>query len=123
MFIAIFAALYFSYAPIKRISYLAGELKKGSESLKRIREVLAESIGIKEPTNPADIENLKGEITFSKVSFAYGETPALSEVSTEIEPGCVCALVGPSGAGKSTFANLVPRFFDVDSGKYLPGWN
>ncbi len=116
VFIAIFAALYFSYAPIKRISYLAGELRKGSESLKRIREILAESIGIEEPTNPADIDNLRGEITFRKVSFAYGETPALSEVSTEIEPGCVCALVGPSGAGKSTFANLVPRFYDVDSG-------
>ena len=116
VFIAIFAALYFSYAPIKRISYLAGELRKGSESLKRIREILAEPIGIEEPSSPVDFGSLKGEITFSKVSFAYGDTPALSEISTRIEPGCVCALVGPSGAGKSTFANLVARFYDVDSG-------
>jgi len=119
VFIAIFAALYFSYAPIKRISYLAGELKKGTESLKRIREILAESIGIEEPGNPADFKDPKGEIVFSEVSFAYGDTPALSAASTKIDPGCVCALVGPSGAGKSTFANLVPRFYDVSSGSIL----
>ncbi|HCR31300.1 MAG TPA: ABC transporter ATP-binding protein [Opitutae bacterium] len=116
VFIAIFAALYFSYAPIKRISYLAGELKKGAESLKRIREILAESIGIDEPDDPADVGDPGGEIVFSEVSFAYGDTPALSGISTKIDPGCVCALVGPSGAGKSTFANLVPRFYDVSAG-------
>ena len=116
VFIAIFAALYFSYAPIKRISYLAGELKKGSESLKRIREILAESTGIEEPDSPLDIKGTGGEIAFKNVSFSYGDTPALSQVSTNIEPGCACALVGPSGAGKTTFANLVPRFYDVSAG-------
>jgi subfamily B ATP-binding cassette protein MsbA len=50
------------------------------------------------------------------VSFSYGDSPALENASAVIEPGCVCALVGPSGAGKSTFANLVPRFYDVLEG-------
>jgi subfamily B ATP-binding cassette protein MsbA len=124
IFIAIFAALYFSYSPIKRISYLAGELKKGSESLKRIQEITLEPIQIEEPSNPVTIESIQGKIEFKNVSFSYGDAIALENVSTTIEPGCVCALVGPSGAGKSTFANLVPRFYDVNSGTVsIDGYN
>jgi subfamily B ATP-binding cassette protein MsbA len=116
VFIAIFAALYFSYSPIKRISYLAGELKKGAESLRRIREVINEPVSIEEPSSPVTINSIQGRIEFHKVSFSYGDSPALKNASAVIEPGCVCALVGPSGAGKSTFANLVPRFYDVLKG-------
>jgi len=119
VFIAIFAALYFSYSPIKRISYLAGELKKGAESLRRIREVINEPVDIAEPDVPVAIDSLQGKIEFEKVSFAYGDSPALENINALIDPGCVCALVGPSGAGKSTFANLVPRFYDVIEGRIL----
>ncbi|MGY8692765.1 MAG: ABC transporter ATP-binding protein [Verrucomicrobiia bacterium] len=123
-FIVIFTALYFSYSPIKRISYLAGELKKGAESLKRIQEITSEPIQIDEPENPVAIESIQGKIEFKSVSFSYGNAPALKNVSASIEPGCVCALVGPSGAGKSTFANLVPRFYDVNDGSIsIDGYN
>lgn len=116
VFIAIFAALYFSYSPIKRISYLAGELKKGAESLRRIREVINEPLVIEEPDSPVTKASIQGRIEFKNVSFSYGDSLALRNASAVIEPGCVCALVGPSGAGKSTFANLVPRFYDVVEG-------
>ncbi len=116
VFIAIFAALYFSYSPIKRISYLAGELKKGAESLRRIREIINEPVSIEEPSSPVTINSIQGRIEFHEVSFSYGDSPALKDASAVIEPGCVCALVGPSGAGKSTFANLVPRFYDILKG-------
>ncbi len=116
VFIAIFAALYFSYSPIKRISYLAGELKKGAESLRRIREVINEPVSIEEPSSPVTINSIQGRIEFQNVSFSYGDSTALKDANAVIEPGCVCALVGPSGAGKSTFANLVPRFYDVLEG-------
>ena len=116
VFIAIFAALYFSYSPIKRISYLAGELKKGAESLRRIREIINEPVSIEEPSSPVTINSIQGRIEFHEVSFSYGDSPALKDASAVIEPGCVCALVGPSGTGKSTFANLVPRFYDVLKG-------
>lgn len=119
VFIAIFAALYFSYSPIKRISYLAGELKKGAESLKRIREIIAEPNNIEEPEKPVSPDSIRGKIEFREVSFSYGESPALVDASATIETGCVCALVGPSGAGKSTFANLVPRFYDANKGQAL----
>jgi len=100
VFIAIFAALYFSYAPIKRISYLAGELRKGSESLKRIQEIISEPIQIEEPNNPVSSDSIHGKIVFKDVSFSYGDAPALKNASATIVPGCICALVGPSGAGK-----------------------
>ncbi len=116
VFIAIFAALYFSYSPIKRISYLAGELKKGSESLKRIREIISEPIEIEDPDESVDNSSIQGEIAFKDVSFSYGDEPVLQNIDTLIPKGSICALVGPSGAGKSTFASLVPRFYDVDYG-------
>jgi subfamily B ATP-binding cassette protein MsbA len=55
-------------------------------------------------------------VEFKDVTFAYGDSPALSKVSARIPAGTVCALVGPSGAGKSTFANLVPRFYEAGAG-------
>jgi subfamily B ATP-binding cassette protein MsbA len=60
---------------------------------------------------------LRGGVRFDGVSFAYvsGQS-VLQDVTVDIPPGTVCALVGPSGAGKSTFANLVPRFFEASQG-------
>src|SRR5690606_23698479 len=63
-----------------------------------------------------------GRITFESVSFRYPETSngcVLNDVNLTVHAGEVAALVGPSGAGKTTFANLVPRFIDVTSGRIL----
>jgi subfamily B ATP-binding cassette protein MsbA len=58
----------------------------------------------------------QARIVFENVSFAYGESAALHNVSFVVEPGETVALVGPSGAGKSTIFNLIPRLYDVTSG-------
>jgi ATP-binding cassette subfamily B protein len=63
------------------------------------------------------LENVRGEITFENVSFAYGNRPALRDVSFRIAPGQTAALVGPSGAGKTTIPQLVPRFYIPQSGR------
>jgi subfamily B ATP-binding cassette protein MsbA len=116
-FLAIIFALYVCYDPIKRLGALNNELKRGEVSLERLEEVLNEPLGIEDPPNPRHVDRLQGEVTFNDVTFAYvpGQ-PALRDVSIRIPTGTVCALVGPSGAGKSTFANLVPRFYDVNFG-------
>jgi subfamily B ATP-binding cassette protein MsbA len=113
----VLVALYQCYEPIKKLGYLNSELKRGVASLERIEPILHEPLTIRDPAAPAPVDRLQGRIAFENVTFAYGDTPALKDVNVAIKAGTTCALVGPSGAGKSTFANLVPRFYDVASGR------
>ena len=115
-FLAIITALYLCYEPIKKLGYLNSEMNRGAASLERLEYVLHEPVTITDPAQPTPVTKLRGTIAFTDVTFSYGEAPALSGVSATIPAGTVCALVGPSGAGKSTFANLVPRFFEVEAG-------
>lgn len=115
-FLAIVTALYLCYEPIKKLGYLNSEINRGTASLSRLEYILDEPVTITDPTSPAMVKRLRGDITFNDVTFAYGATPALRQVTAVIPAGTVCALVGPSGAGKSTFANLVPRFYEVAAG-------
>ena len=115
-FLSIITALYLCYEPIKKIGYLNSELNRGMASLTRLEYVLHEPLTITDPAQPRAIDRLQGQIAFKGVTFAYDETPALSDIDVAIPPGTVCALVGPSGAGKSTFVNLVPRFYETAAG-------
>ena len=116
-FISIITALYISYNPIKRLGAINSELKRGGVSLERLEEVLNEPVTIADPPHPVPVARLRGDIAFDDVTFAYKDgVPVLRDVSVRIPAGAVCALVGPSGAGKTTFANLVPRFYDVAAG-------
>ena len=116
-FVAIVAALYFAYDPIKKLGSLNNEVKRATAALDRLEVILHAEVTIADPANPVAVGRLQGDLAFHDVTFTYhgGET-ALQEVSVEIPAGTVCALVGPSGAGKSTFANLVPRFYDAVKG-------
>jgi subfamily B ATP-binding cassette protein MsbA len=117
-FLAIITALYLSYEPVKKLGALNNELNRGRGALERLETVLAEPVLIADPAQPAAVGRLRGEVAFERVNFEYkaGEA-ALRQVSVRIPPGTICALVGPSGAGKTTFANLVPRFYEVESGR------
>ncbi len=122
-FIAILMALYLCYEPVKKIGYLNSEISRGVASLERLEYVLNEPLSIADPVAPTPVTRLHGHIAFDHVTFAYGDLPAsggqtaaLEKVTVTIPAGTICALVGPSGAGKSTFANLVPRFYEVGAG-------
>ncbi|MBI2513782.1 MAG: ABC transporter ATP-binding protein [Opitutae bacterium] len=115
-FISIITALYGSYDPVKKMGALNSELKRGEASLDRLEVVLHEPVTIADPAAPVAVSRLRGDLAFENVSFSYGDNAALSEVTARIPAGTVCALVGPSGAGKTTFANLVPRFYEVAAG-------
>lgn len=119
VFTSIFLALYFTYSAVKKLGAFASELSRGIASYKRIAEILDSPVDIRDPANPIESGQGEGGLEFNDVSFNYGETPALKSASVRIQKGDICALVGPSGAGKSTFANLVPRFYDVSSGAIL----
>lgn len=115
-FLSIIIALYLCYEPIKKLGYLNSELNRGAASLTRLEYVLNQPLTITDPAQPAPVTRLRGDIAFNHVTFAYGDSPALKDISVTIPAGTTCALVGPSGAGKSTFANLVPRFYEVGTG-------
>jgi subfamily B ATP-binding cassette protein MsbA len=116
-FLTIITALYMSYEPVKKLGALNSDIKKGEAALTRLEAVFNEPVTIRDPAEPAAVGRLLGNISFTGVDFSYKpQEPVLRAVTVDIPAGTVCALVGPSGAGKTTFANLVPRFFDVDGG-------
>lgn len=115
-FIATVLTLYLCYEPIKKLGRLHNKVNEGMAGLERIEALLHEPVTICDPENPIEVGTLKGDITLSDASFAYEETPVLSHVTESLPTGKTYALVGPSGAGKTTFANLIPRFYEVSSG-------
>ena len=117
VFVSILGALFVSYEPMKKLGNLHSQFTKGTASLNRIEEVLHTPLTITEPAASVPVNRFQGRIDFTNVAFSYrSDEPVLRAVTAHIPAGTTCALVGPSGAGKSTFANLVPRFYDVTSG-------
>ena len=103
--------------PVRRISEIYGDIQKSLAAADRVFETIDTVPDVKEKDGAVTLPQVKGEVTFDNVSFAYDkEHPALTDFNLEVRPGEVVALVGPSGAGKSTVANLLPRFYDVTGG-------
>ncbi|GAB4475676.1 MAG: ABC transporter ATP-binding protein [Anaerolineae bacterium] len=96
------------------------QLQEALGAARRIFEVLDTQPGIQDKPGAEELGAVEGRITFENVTFAYDErVDVLEDVSIEIEPGEVLALVGPSGAGKSTFVSMIPRFYDPVAGRIL----
>jgi subfamily B ATP-binding cassette protein MsbA len=86
----------------------------------RVFEIIDERPTIRDDPSALASPEIGGGITFSGVSFAYGDERAvLRDIDLEIAPGEVLAVVGPSGAGKTTLCNLIPRLWDVSEGRLL----
>jgi ABC-type multidrug transport system fused ATPase/permease subunit len=114
------AALNGFFDPIGQLSQLYTTYQSGMAALDKIFELLDEQPDLIERADPVPLPSpLHGEVVFDDVTFAYGEKPALADVSLTVPPGQTVALVGATGAGKSTFAKLVARFYDPTSGRIL----
>lgn len=84
----------------------------------RVFEVLDEEEETKDETNGITLDNVKGAVSFSHVSFAYDQgAETLYDISFEAAPGEMIALVGPTGAGKTSLIQLLSRFYDIDRGQ------
>jgi ATP-binding cassette subfamily B multidrug efflux pump len=96
-------------------------LPRAEASAKRINAVLAVVPEINDPEQVNHTEITRGYVEFQDVTFSYAgaEEPALSHISFSTAPGEVTAIIGGTGAGKSSLVNLIPRFYDVDSGRIL----
>ena len=106
--------------PVRMYSRLIDFYQDGITSARRIFEVIDLRKEITEAANPIELPRLKGAIEFDNVSFSYeGSKETLRNVSLKISPGEKIALIGFVGSGKTTLAELVPRFYDVSSGRIL----
>lgn len=96
-------------------------LPRAQASATRINEVLAMLPDIEDVEQTKHAEGQRGYVAFQDVTFSYpgAEEPALSHISFSAAPGEVTAIIGGTGAGKSTLVNLIPRFYDIDSGQVL----
>jgi subfamily B ATP-binding cassette protein MsbA len=107
---------------IGQFSGLWTGLQEALGATRRLFEILDTHSEIVEKPGAPALPPLEGRIAFENVSFAYRDNPdtsILCEVTLEVQPGEVLALVGPSGAGKTTLVNLIPRFFDPTEGRVL----
>ena len=116
-FFSFITALLLAYEPMKHLANLNTNLQEGLAGAQRLFAVMDTEPRVREAANARAIEVKRGAIRFEGVRFSYvpGRT-ALHDVSFEVPAGRTVALVGPSGAGKSTILNLVPRFYDPDTG-------
>lgn len=104
------------------ITMMSIMLPRASVSAKRINEIMETKVSIESPEIAKIPENnKKGEVRFEQVGFAYpgAEEETLSDINFTAQKGETVAFIGSTGSGKSTLVNLIPRFFDVTSGKIL----
>ena len=106
--------------PIHRFVTLFEQLQEGMSGFSRFYEIITTPDEIDEGT--VEIDDIRGDVEFNKVTFSYfaddeqGDKAVISDLSLKLNAGSTVALVGPSGGGKSTICNLIPRFYNVQSG-------
>ena len=105
--------------PIHRFVTLFEQLQEGMSGFSRFYEIVTTPDEVDEGT--VVIEDIKGDVAFENVTFSYssddGDKAVISNLSLTLKAGNTVALVGPSGGGKSTVCNLIPRFYNVGSGR------
>ena len=117
-----FLYTFFVAGALGELAGLWGALQRAAGATDRLFAVIDTVPEIRDPEIPRALPAGAGAIKFENVSFAYPTRraqPVLTDVTLEIQPGEVVALVGPSGAGKSTLLSLLYRFYDVDAGRVL----
>jgi subfamily B ATP-binding cassette protein MsbA len=118
-FTSFLTALFFMYAPIKKLSKANQTIQQAAVSYIRIDQILGMDERIQDRPDAVVLPRLQRSIEFQNVSFHYGDMPVLHDIAFFVRSGEVIALVGPSGAGKSTLVNLLPRLYDISEGAIL----
>lgn len=108
------------YAPISQLTRIIEDLQMALAGAERVFEVLDTEPAIKDKPNAVNVQKLSGQLSFMNVSFGYkDEMKVLDNVSFDVKPGEMVAIVGPTGVGKTTISALITRFYDPDEGSII----
>ncbi|QSF45654.1 ABC transporter ATP-binding protein [Paenibacillus tianjinensis] len=117
---AAFSSLIWAISnPMRNIGIIINDIQRFFASLSKIVDIYYARPAIANEHNPVDKRRYEGRIEFQNVSFKYDSAVVLDDVSFTVEPGETVAIMGSTGAGKTTIVNLIPRFYDVTSGRVL----
>ena len=117
-FIAFLLLVGVFFRPVEKINAVLETYPKGIAGFKRYTELLDTEPDIVDAPDAFAVSRLKGDIRYENVTFGYGpERTVLQDVNLDIRAGETVAFVGPSGAGKTTITSLLPRFYEIESGR------
>ena len=102
--------------PLSQITQLSPTIQSSIAAIDRVFEYLEEPDDVADIENSIAIDKYQGQISFENVSFGYDTNLIIKNLSVDINPGEMVAIVGPTGAGKTTLINLLMRFYDVNEG-------
>ena len=105
--------------PVTQVASMANLMQSGVASAERVFELLDTERQVPDPegVEPVGRASGSGRIAFEDVTFSYGATPLIEDLSLVAEPGQTVAIVGPTGAGKTTLVNLILRFYELQGGR------
>jgi len=115
--LAFITGLFMMYRPLKKLGSFNYFIQKAAAAGDRIFEILDQSTSVTDAPHALNVADFNREISFQNVGFCYGDTIVLRDINFSAHKGEVIALVGASGAGKTTLISLIPRFYDVTSGR------
>ncbi|MDI6776694.1 MAG: lipid A export permease/ATP-binding protein MsbA [Syntrophales bacterium] len=118
-FFSFLSALIMLYEPIKRLTNVNNTIQQGIAGAQRVFSIIDTTPEIRNKADASPLPNVSRHIIIEDVTFCYEETPVLKNINLTINAGEVIAFVGMSGGGKTTLVNLVPRFYDVTTGRIM----
>jgi ATP-binding cassette subfamily B protein len=118
-FVAFGAYLTMLHWPMIALGWVVNIFERGEASMGRIAEILAAPAEIADPTAPAAITKVRGDVELRGLTFAYDGKPVLRDIDLKVPAGSTVAIVGPTGSGKSTLVGLIPRLFEAPPGTVL----
>jgi len=115
-FFSFLTALIMLYEPVKRLTHVNNTIQQGLAGAVRVFSIMDEAPEIQSKPDALSLPVISRGIDVRDVTFSYDDESVLKDINLSITAGEVVAFVGMSGSGKTTLVNLIPRFYDVDSG-------